>query len=191
MSNTNSSIRSVCVYCGSQPGNSPQFKQAAETIGKSIAENKLKLVYGGGTRGIMGMVAKSVIDNGGHVTGIIPTFLLEKEASKKSLKSLTETIVTDNMHQRKTEMFERADAFITLPGGIGTLEELVEMMTWAQLGRHNKPIAIANIDNFWDPLQELIKHMSEQGFIHTQHKVQPLIIDNAEDVIPKLLSFNK
>lgn len=183
-------IRTICVYCGSQPGNSPQFKLAAQTIGKSMAENNIKLVYGGGTRGIMGMVAQSVLDNGGYVTGIIPRFLMDKEASEESLQKLSETIVTENMHERKTAMFERADAFITLPGGIGTLEELIEIMTWAQLGRHNKPIAIANIDKFWDPLQELITHMSDQGFIHTQHKVKPLIIDKAEDVVPQILATN-
>jgi len=189
MSNAVHKLQTICVYCGSQPGHSPEFQTAAKIIGKSIAENGLNLVYGGGTRGIMGTVAESVLDHGGKVTGIIPRFLMEKEASKESLKSLSETIITQDMHERKHAMFDRADAFITLPGGIGTLEELVEIMTWAQLGRHDKPIVIANVSGFWKPLQELVTHMSDQGFIHTQHKVQPIIIDAPEDVIPRLLAL--
>lgn len=188
MTNSIQLIRSVCVYCGSQLGASPEFRDAANTLGKSIAEHHIRLVYGGGTQGIMGAVADSALKAGGHVTGIIPEFLLGAEGDVDRIAHLSESIITKNMHERKHAMFEHADAFITLPGGIGTLEELTEIMTWAQLGRHNKPIVIANIDGFWDPLMELITHMVKQGFIHTQHLVKPIVIDKAEDIIPRLLS---
>lgn len=182
-------IKNICVYCGSQPGTSTSFKSAANIIGKDMAENQIGLVYGGGTRGIMGQVASACMENGGHVTGIIPEFLMEKEASQEGLSHLSDVIITQDMHTRKTLMFEKSDAFITLPGGIGTLEELTEMMTWAQLGRHDKPIVIANIDNFWRPLQDLFDHMSAQGFIHTQHLVKPIVIDKPENVIERLLAL--
>lgn len=191
MTNSNQSIRSICVYCGSQTGVEPAFKSAAETLGKSIAENGLKLVYGGGTMGIMGAVADAALNAGGHVTGIIPEFLLGKEGDVDRVGHLTQSIITKNMHERKHKMFDHADAFVTLPGGIGTLEELTEIMTWAQLGRHQKPIVIANINGFWDPLTKLISHMSAQGFIHTQHLVQPIVVDKAEDIVPSILNSSR
>ncbi len=180
-------IRSVCVYCGSQPGRDPDHIAAGRALGRSIAAHGLRLVYGGGTRGIMGAVASGVLSNGGQVTGIIPEFLVDMEATRHSLGQLNELIVTEDMHARKHKMFERADAFITLPGGIGTLEEIVEIMTWAQLGRHEKPMVFANINGFWNPMLELLRHMREQGFIHTAERVQPLVIDNVEDIIPAIL----
>lgn len=148
----------------------------------------LRLVYGGGAKGIMGAVADAVLAAGGEVTGIIPQFLIAKEASQMALSRLSETFVTQNMHERKHEMFERADAFVALPGGIGTLEEIIEVMTWAQLGRHEKPILLANIDGFWNPLLALIDHMREEGFIHTTSRVRPLVVDRAEDIVPALLA---
>ncbi|MDO9417536.1 TIGR00730 family Rossman fold protein [Pararhizobium sp.] len=181
-------IRSICVYCGSQPGRDPAFMDAGRRLGKSIAEHGLRLVYGGGTKGIMGAVASGVLSGGGRVTGIIPEFLMDMEATRHSLGQLSELIVTPDMHERKHKMFERADAFVTLPGGIGTLEEIIEIMTWAQLGRHRKPIVFVNIDGFWDPLLKLIHHMAESGFIHTAHLVQPLVIDNPEEIVPALLA---
>lgn len=180
-------IRSVCVYCGSQPGRDPDHIAAGRALGRAIAAHGLRLVYGGGTRGIMGAVASGVLSNGGNVTGIIPEFLVDMEATRHSLGQLDELIVTDDMHARKHKMFERADAFITLPGGIGTLEEIVEIMTWAQLGRHEKPMVFANINGFWNPMLELLRHMREQGFIHTAERVQPLVIDKVEDIIPTIL----
>jgi len=182
------SIRSVCVYCGSQAGNDPAYLADARLLGQSIAENGIRLVYGGGTRGIMGAVAESVRKAGGHVTGIIPEFLMDKEATRDALAELDDLIVTNDMHERKHAMFERSDAFITLPGGIGTLEEVIEMMTWGQLGRHVKPVVFANTSGFWDPLLSLLDHMTQAGFIHTAHKVKPLVVTRAEDVIPALLS---
>lgn len=180
-------IRSICAYCGSQPGRDPAYVSAGRTLGKSIATHGLRLVYGGGTKGIMGAVASGVLSNGGKVTGIIPEFLVDMEATRHSLGQLNELIITKDMHERKHKMFERADAFVTLPGGIGTLEEIVEIMTWAQLGRHGKPMVFANIGGFWDPMLELIDHMKRQGFIHNANLVQPLVIDKVEDIVPAIV----
>ncbi|GAB1581509.1 TIGR00730 family Rossman fold protein [Phyllobacterium phragmitis] len=180
-------IRSICVYCGSSPGLNPLYKQSGKLLGRSIAEHGLELVYGGGTKGIMGAVADGVMSAGGKVTGIIPKFLMNKEATEHALGQLNELIVTEDMHQRKHLMFQRSDAFVTLPGGIGTVEEIVEMMTWAQLGHHRKPMVFANINGFWDPMIALLDHMKAEGFIHTSHLVKPLIVDRAEDIVPAIL----
>ncbi len=188
MSKKTAPIRSVCVYCGSQPGRDPGHIQAGRLLGKSIVEHGLQLVYGGGTRGIMGAVASGVLSAGGHVTGIIPEFLMDKEATRHSLGQLSELIVTADMHERKHKMFERADAFVALPGGIGTLEEIIEIMTWAQLGRHRKPMVFGNIGGFWTPMLELLQHMRDEGFVHTAHLVQPLVIDKAEEIVPGILA---
>ena len=160
---------------------------AGRALGKSIAESGLSLVYGGGTKGIMGAVASGVMSHGGQVTGIIPEFLVDMEATRHSLGQLDELIITPDMHVRKHKMFERADAFVALPGGIGTLEEIVEIMTWAQLGRHHKPMVFANINGFWNPMMELIRHMSDEGFVHTEHLVQPMLIDRIEEIVPAIL----
>lgn len=187
MQNQSVSIRSICVYCGSQPGRDSSYMEAGRALGKSIANHGLRLVYGGGTKGIMGAVASGVLSHGGSVTGIIPEFLMDKEASKHSLGSLTELVVTEDMHQRKHRMFEEADAFVTLPGGIGTLEEIVEIMTWAQLGRHRKPMVFANINGFWEPMLELLDHMASAGFIHTAHLIKPMVIDDVEAIVPAVI----
>lgn len=188
MSTENSTIRSICVYCGSQPGRDNAYMEAGRALGRSIADHGLRLVYGGGTRGIMGAVASGVLSNGGEVTGIIPEFLMDKEATRHSLGQLNELIVTSDMHERKHTMFERADAFVALPGGIGTLEEIVEIMTWAQLGRHRKPMVFGNINNFWRPMLDLLQHMREEGFVHTAHLVQPLVVNDAVDIVPTILA---
>ena len=179
--------RSICVYCGSQPGNRPVFADAARSLGTAMAQAGIRLVYGGGAKGIMGAVADAVLAGGGKVTGIIPQFLIAKESSGDSLTRLSETIITADMHERKHAMFERADAFIALPGGIGTLEEIVEVMTWAQLGRHTKPICLVNTDGFWNPLLELMGEMGSAGFIHTASKVRPLVLSKTEDVVPAII----
>jgi uncharacterized protein (TIGR00730 family) len=155
-----------------------------------MAQADIELVYGGGSTGVMGSVANAVLAAGGRVTGIIPKFLVRRESAQASLEALTEAIVTDDMHQRKHTMFERADAFVALPGGIGTLEEIIEIMTWAQLGRHTKPIAFANVAGFWDPLLALLDHMRREGFIHTANRVQPLVLDKAENIVPALIAAN-
>ena len=176
-------IKTVCVYCGSGPGTDPRFVEAAIALGKNLAENGVRLVYGGGSLGLMGAVASSVLDNGGSVTGIIPDFLTLRE---NALKRVQEMIVTPDMHERKRLMFERSDAFVALPGGIGTLEELVEQLTWQQLGRHSKPILIANIANFWEPLLGLLTHMRSTQFIRPTLAIEILKAERVEDILPRL-----
>ena len=178
-----STIRTVCVYCGSSPGTDPAFIAAAQRFGALLAKEGVGLIYGGGSRGLMGAVATAVLDHGGHVTGVIPEFLQNRE---QTLERAQEIIVTPDMHVRKQTMFERADAFVALPGGIGTLEELVEQLTWAQLGRHKKPILILNIRNFWDPLCALLDHMRRLEFIRTDLAVALLVAERPEDVLSKL-----
>jgi uncharacterized protein (TIGR00730 family) len=181
-------IQSVCVYCGSSPGHGALYLESARILGRSIAEAGLELVYGGGARGLMGAVSDAAIRAGGRVTGIIPRFLLDKEASVPALGRLHEVIVTDNMHQRKHRMFEKSDAFVALPGGIGTLEEVVEIMTWAQLGHHRKPIVFANVSGFWDPMLSLLEHMKAAGFIHTSRLVRPIVIDQSDAIVATIVA---
>ena len=174
----------VCVFCGSGPGRNPAYVEAAHTLGRSMAKAGLGLVYGGGSLGLMGETARAVLGEGGRVTGIIPKFLSEKE---RMLKEVDELILTDDMHERKRLMFERSDAFVALPGGIGTLEELVEQMTWAQLGRHDKPVVIANIENFWAPLSALLDHMRAEAFIRAGLEIRYTVVDRVEDLVPFLM----
>jgi len=176
-------IRTICVYCGSGPGADPAFVKAARDFGQLLAINRVRLVYGGGSLGLMGALANAVLDHGGEVTGIIPEFLTDRE---KKLTRAQEIIVTRDMHERKRAMFERADAFVALPGGIGTLEETIEQMTWAQLGRHKKPILLANIKGFWDPLCALLDHMTELAFIRPGLAINPLVANCVEDILPML-----
>ena len=183
-----SSIRSVCVYCGSSPGRNGLYLEAGTTLGRAIADAGLRLVYGGGTKGIMGAVAAGAAERGGRIIGIIPRFLIRKEAGEHSPQHLDEFVVVENMHERKHRMFEESDAFVALPGGVGTLEEIVEIMTWAQLGRHRKPIVFANVAGFWNPMLALIDHMRAEGFVHTGHLVQPIVVDDAAGIVPALLA---
>jgi uncharacterized protein (TIGR00730 family) len=176
-------IRSVCVYCGSARGRDPVQAEAAAELGRALAEARVRLVYGGGSVGLMGTVAAAVTAAGGKVTGIIPDFLIRKEGAAVEID---ERIVVPDMHTRKRMMFERADAFVALPGGIGTLEELVEMMTWVQLGRHAKPVLIANVGGFWDPLVALLDHMAEQGFLSSAFSTRYLVVSRIADVLPSL-----
>lgn len=185
MASNNHSIKNVCVYCGSGEGLTPQYKQTAIQVGADIAKHNMSLIYGGGSTGLMGAAAQSALDNGGYVTGIIPEFLQNREVM---LEQCSELIITQNMHERKMLFFEKSDAFIALPGGIGTLEELVEMMTWKQLGRHKKPVLIANVNGFWDPLIALLKQMKDETFIRTGMEVDFLVANQPEDIIPLLLS---
>ncbi|WP_257177770.1 MULTISPECIES: TIGR00730 family Rossman fold protein [Bradyrhizobium] len=178
-----STIKTVCVYCGSGPGTNPNFIEAAKALGKALADSKIRLVYGGGSLGLMGAVATSVLDHGGTVTGIIPDFLRMRE---NALTRVQEMVVTPDMHERKRLMFERSDAFVALPGGLGTLEELVEQLTWQQLGRHAKPVLLANIDNFWEPLFSLVAHMRQTEFIRAGLTVDILKADRVEEIVPRL-----
>jgi uncharacterized protein (TIGR00730 family) len=179
-----STIKSICVYCASGPGNNPAFMEAAKRFGRILAENGIRLVYGGGAVGLMGALAESVLDQGGLVTGVIPDFLVNRE---HMLARVQERIITPDMHERKRVMFERADAFVALPGGVGTLEELVEQLTWAQLGRHKKPILILNVARFWDPLCVLLDQMEKLAFIRPGLSVNYLVTDRVEEILPQLL----
>ncbi|WP_274629444.1 TIGR00730 family Rossman fold protein [Arvimicrobium flavum] len=181
-------IRSICVYCGSSPGRDASYLAAGQRLGRSIGEAGLRLVYGGGTKGIMGAVADGTRRAGGQVTGIIPRFLMNKEATEAALGRLDELVVTENMHQRKHIMFEKSDAFVALPGGIGTVEEIVEIMTWGQLGHHRKPIVFVNVRGFWSPMLSMLDHMRSEGFIHTGHLVQPIVVDEPTAVVPAVLA---
>lgn len=181
-------IRSVCVYCGSSPGKHPAYLEAGEILGRALADAGLRLVYGGGNKGIMGAVAKGTLRAGGKVTAIIPQFLINREASQSALEGLDDVTVTETMHERKHIMFEKSDAFVALPGGIGTVEEIVEIMTWGQLGHHRKPMIFANINGFWEPMLAMLDHMRAEGFIHTSHLVQPTVIDRVEAIVPAILT---
>jgi uncharacterized protein (TIGR00730 family) len=180
-------IRSICVYCGSSPGKDNAYLDAARTLGAAMGKAGLRLVYGGGAKGIMGAVAKATAEAGGSVMGIIPRFLMNKEASEAALARLDDVVVTEDMHARKHRMFEESDAFVALPGGIGTLEEIVEIMTWAQLGRHRKPMVFGNVGGFWNPMMALMEHMKREGFLHSAHLVQPLLVENPADILPAVL----
>ena len=171
----------LCVYCGSGPGRNPAYMQAADDLGRLMANAGIGLVYGGGGMGLMGQVARGVLSAGGHVTGIIPEFLVSKE---RMLAGVSELIVTRTMHERKTLMFEKATGFVALPGGVGTLEELAEITTWAQLGQHAKPLIVCNIENYWDPLLVLLDHMRAESFISAGMDVLVEVAQTAKDVVP-------
>lgn len=171
----------LCVYCGSGPGKNPNYMTAADALGRAMAKAGVGLVYGGGGMGLMGQVAKGVLAGGGHVTGIIPEFLVQRE---RMLEGVNELIVTRSMHERKTAMFEQSTGFVALPGGMGTLEELAEISTWAQLGQHAKPIIVANIDGYWDPLLALLAHMRAENFIREGMEVLLDVAATVDEVVP-------
>jgi uncharacterized protein (TIGR00730 family) len=174
-------LHKLCVYCGSSSGHNHAYTDAAQTLGTSMAADSVGLVYGGGSLGLMGETARAVIGGGGHVTGIIPEFLVSKERMQEGVSEL---IVTSTMHERKMAMFERSTGFVALPGGIGTLEELAEILTWAQLKQHARPIILCNIAGFWDGLLDVLKHMRGQGFIRPEFEVNLDVVTKAEDVVP-------
>ena len=178
-----SALQSICVYCGSGPGKNPAFAEAARAFGRILAKSRIGLVYGGGSLGLMGEIARSVLKHGGHVTGIIPGFLSERE---HMLIQAQELIVVDDMHKRKQLMFVKSDAFVALSGGLGTLEEFVEQLTWSQLGRHAKPIVLANIDGFWDPLLAMFERMSAEHFIRQGLELNVTVADRVESIIPAI-----
>jgi uncharacterized protein (TIGR00730 family) len=173
----------ICVYCGSNTGKNEAYVAAARALGQQMAQAGVGLVYGGGGLGLMGEIAKTVLAHNGHVTGIIPEFLSKKE---RMLRAADELIVVKDMHHRKQLMFDRSDAFVALPGGIGTLEELVEQLTWAQLGRHRKPIVLLNVEDFWAPFLSLLQHMHREQFIRPDMDVRFITVDRAEQVLPAI-----
>jgi hypothetical protein len=154
-------IQSLCVFCGSRAGADPAFSEAAEQLGRRLAQRGVRLIYGGGSIGLMGVVMRAVLAHGGQVSGVIPEFLMRREVGNPDL---TELIVVDSMHERKRRMFELADGFAVLPGGIGTLDETIEIITWQQLGLHAKPIAVLSVGDYWKVFELLIEQMIAQGF---------------------------
>jgi uncharacterized protein (TIGR00730 family) len=159
-------LKSICIFCGSGTGKDPVYIEAARAMGEYLAKNKINFVYGGGRIGLMGVIADTVLSNGGTVTGIIPGFLSTKEIKHDGL---TECYVVDDMHTRKQMMYQLSDAFIAMPGGFGTLDELFEIITWHQLLLHTKPIAIYNVAGYFDPLLAMIEKMQNQNFIHENY----------------------
>lgn len=186
MSSTPETIESICVYCGSADGVRPEFYEAARQLGQELANGGLRLVYGAGKTGLMGAVAEGALQAGGTVTGIVPVYLNTPQLIHANLTQLE---VVENMHLRKARMSELADAFIALPGGYGTFEELFEALTWAQLGLHQKPIGLLNTRGYFDPLIELVQHALREGFLYTEHGTLLLSAEDPHQLIEMLQSY--
>ncbi|MDE4455874.1 MULTISPECIES: TIGR00730 family Rossman fold protein [unclassified Psychrobacter] len=178
----------VAVYCGSRLGNNEVYEQAARELGSALADNGMGLVYGGASIGLMGAVADEVIRGGAQAVGVIPTFMLKHEIAHEQLTRLH---LTDTMHTRKTVMAEYADAFITLPGGLGTLEEIMEIATWRQLYQHEKPMIILNINGFYDRMIEHLKYTAEQGFMKREDLERLVVCNTINDAIDLLKTLVK
>ena len=179
-------MKTICVFCGSSSGNNSKYVAAAKQLGQLIAQNSMTLVYGGGNVGLMGEIANSVLANRGTAIGVIPQFLVEKELVHENL---SEVIIVESMHERKAMMAELADGFVALPGGFGTLEETVEVLTWVQLGLHRKPIGLLNVEKYFHFLYEFFKHMVNEKFLHTEYNDMILIKENANEMIESLIDF--
>ncbi len=178
----------ICVYCASSSQINPMYFEAAENLGKTLSDNNLQLVYGGGSVGLMGRIADTVLQHGGRVTGVIPQFMCEQEWNHNGL---TELIVTETMHERKEKMAFMSDAAVALPGGCGTFEELLEVITWKQLGIFTKPIIIVNVNGYYDPLIEMLNKAIEQNFMRDLHRAIWTVVSSAEEVLPAILSAPK
>lgn len=176
----------VCVYCGSHDGYDAAFRESAEQLGRVFAQRKLELVYGGGNVGLMGRIADAVIAGGGRVTGVIPRDLQERELAHGGA---TELVVVESMHERKARMADAADAFIALPGGIGTLEELFETFTWLQLGFHDKPLGLLNVRGFYDTLLRFLDQLVDQGFLRASHRSMLAVDTDPERLLDTLAEF--
>ncbi|WP_149206602.1 LOG family protein [Flavobacterium johnsoniae] len=179
-------MKRITVFCASSFGTEKIYEEQAIALGKTLAEQNIELVYGGANVGLMGAVADGALNAGGKVIGVLPNFLRSKEIAHLGL---TELILVESMHERKTKMNDLCDGVIALPGGFGTLEELFEMLTWAQLGLHKKPIAILNIDGFYDALIELLKVMVEKGLLKDVNASMVLVSDNIEDLLNKMRNY--
>ncbi|MFI4939325.1 MAG: TIGR00730 family Rossman fold protein [Burkholderiales bacterium] len=179
-------MKSLCVYCGSSSGLTPHYAEAARGLAQALVERNIALVYGGGNVGLMGVIANEVMRLGGQATGVIPTALLNMEVGHRSLSHLH---VVDNMHERKAMMAELSDGFIAMPGGIGTLEELFEVLTWSQLGFHDKPIGILNVGGYYDALLGFMQHMVMQGFLKTQHASLLSVESEASALLNRFAAF--
>ncbi|MDR6760158.1 uncharacterized protein (TIGR00730 family) [Flavobacterium sp. 2755] len=179
-------MKNITVFCGSSFGTEEIYKEQAELLGKTLAKQNIGLVYGGANVGLMGAVADGALSENGTVIGVLPNFLRSKEIAHKGL---TELILVESMHERKTKMNDLCDGVIALPGGFGTLEELFEMLTWAQLGLHKKPIAILNINGFYDSLLELLQTMSEKGLLKEANQKMLLVSDNIDDLLNQMRNY--
>ena len=179
-------MKSLCVYCGASPGHSPAYTIAAKQLAVTLVNQDIALVYGGGNVGLMGVIADEVLALGGKVTGVIPQALVDKEVGHTRL---TQLHIVDNMHQRKAIMAELSDGFIAMPGGIGTLEELFEVMTWAQLGFHQKPIGLLNVSGFYDGLLRFLEHTRQQGFLRASHLDILLSSPEPNDLLQQLKTY--
>jgi len=179
-------MKRITVFCGSSFGTEDIYRSQAMALGKSLAQKGIELVYGGANVGLMGTIADGVLSEGGRVTGVLPHFLQSKEIAHEGL---TELILVDSMHERKTKMNDLCDGVIALPGGFGTLEEFFEMLTWAQLGLHKKPIAVLNIDGFYDALNVLIQVMVDKGFLKAVNQEMLLVSDNIDELLTKMSEY--
>lgn len=179
-------IRRIAVFCGSSRGTERIFEEQAYELGKTLAVQNIELVYGGANVGLMGTVANGVMENGGKAIGVLPAFLKKVEIANLNL---TELVMVDTMHQRKAKMNELSDGVIALPGGFGTLEEFFEMLTWAQLGLHRKPVALLNVDGFYDALLALVDTMVDRGFLRKENREMLLVSDNIEDLLDKMREY--
>lgn len=179
-------MKRITVFCGSSYGTEKLFEEQAYTVGKALAKEKIKLVYGGAKVGLMGAVANGALENGGIVIGVLPTFLKRVEIAHEGLSEL---ILVETMHQRKTKMDELSDGTIALPGGFGTLEEFFEMLTWAQLGLHKKPVALLNVNGFFNDLLSFIQTMVDKGFLKQINRDMLLISDNIEDLLQQMKNY--
>ena len=176
-------IQAVCVYCGSAAHVAERYRATARQLGALLAENGIELVYGGGRNGLMGLVADAALAGGGRVIGIIPDHIMALEVGHRGLSDL---VVVDSMHSRKRAMFDRSDAFVVLPGGLGTLDEMIEVITWRQLALHDKPVLLLDDDGYWQPLLALLDHMIDKGFARPQHRTLLRVVDGVEAVLPTL-----
>ncbi len=179
MNSHSNNTNAICVFCGSKTGNSPSFSAEAAKLGGMLAERNIRLVYGGGDIGLMGVVVHAVLDGGGKATGVMPKFLLEYEVGNPNVD---EFVAVETMHERKAVMFDRSDAFVVLPGGIGTLDETIEITTWKQLRQHSKPIIVVNIDGCWDSMINLFDSVIDAGFAHHSIKDLITVVDSVDDV---------
>ena len=179
-------MQNICVYCGSNPGNSPAFLESAKSLARALTKRGLGLVYGGASVGIMGAIADEVLDGGGAVTGIIPHALAKKELAHEGL---TELVVVNSMHERKAMMAEKSSGFIALPGGLGTLEEIFEVLTWAQLGFHNKPCGLLNVEGYYDDLCRFLDHSVAQGFVGEAHQRMLLVDAEPDSMLDRMASY--
>jgi uncharacterized protein (TIGR00730 family) len=184
---TEAHIERICVYCGSSPGTQASYCEQASVLGRLLAQKNIALIYGGASIGVMGALADATLAAGGSVTGIMPRFLARKEIAHAGL---TRLIVVDSMHQRKLQMTEHADAFIALPGGMGTLEELFEILTWAQLGLHHKPCGLLNVAGYFDHLMQFLNHARKERFIKRAHRELILVDDNSERLVHRLARYH-